>query len=309
VEGIVEEVFVTEGDHVEAGQPIARLGAGSLVRDLETTEAEIRATRANLRKLEAGPRAEEIAVARAAAARARDAAEHARGRLARVSDLFAHQSATRAELDDADAAAAAAQHDQVEATRRLDILRLGTRPEEIAAARAQLDELETRRRYLEEQVRRLNVVSPVTGVVATPARQLHTMRQQLVTRGGLIAKVYDFRTVVAHLTIAEKEIGDVHVGQRVELRARAYPNHTFRGSVTAVAVAADAGAAAAGPPPDAAAGSGKAFIVTTRIDNDLLLLKPGMTGQGKVFCGPRRVAGLIARRVARTLKVEVWSWW
>ena len=41
----------------------------------------------------------------------------------------------------------------------------------------------------------------------------------------------------------------------------------------------------------------------------LLLLKPEMTGQAKISCGPRRIVELITWRTARALKVDVWSWW
>jgi hypothetical protein len=50
-------------------------------------------------------------------------------------------------------------------------------------------------------------------------------------------------------------------------------------------------------------------VVTTQIDNHDLLLKPGMTGQGKIYAGERRITSLITRRLARTFKVEFWSWW
>ena len=56
-------------------------------------------------------------------------------------------------------------------------------------------------------------------------------------------------------------------------------------------------------------GPSRAFVVTTQIDNHDLLLKPGMTGQGKIYAGDRRIIGLITRRLARTFKVEFWSWW
>jgi len=49
-------------------------------------------------------------------------------------------------------------------------------------------------------------------------------------------------------------------------------------------------------------------LVTTLIDNHDLLLRPEMTGQAKVVCGRRNIAGLIGRRLARTFKVEFWSW-
>jgi len=53
----------------------------------------------------------------------------------------------------------------------------------------------------------------------------------------------------------------------------------------------------------------KSVTITTEIDNNSLLLKPEMTGQAKIFCGERRLLDLVTRRIARTVKVEFWSWW
>jgi len=92
----------------------------------------------------------------------------------------------------------------------------------------------------------------------------------------------------------------VRVGQSVELRARAYPETTFTGRVTAI------GQAAVEDP----LGPGLRIVkVTTEIDNPGRLLKGDMTGTAKVVCGERRVIELMTRRLARYFRVEVWSWW
>jgi multidrug resistance efflux pump len=311
VEGFVDTVVVAEGDRVRAGDVIARLSSGSTVTELRTIQAEIVEAEALLSKVRAGPTQAEIDLAKAAVNRAEDRVEYTRTKLARFRQLYELSAATRPELEDANEQATTAQNDLVEAKSRLNVLLASVRPEEIEAARARLARLQSRRRFLEEQTASLTVVSPVDGIVATPARQLRAMERQLVTKGALIAKVYDFHTVSAQISVPEKEMADVRVGQPVELRARAYPSHTFHGTVTAI------GTAAAGMPTGDAAtsaavsqpGSGMTFIVTTRVNNDALLLKPGMTGHAKVFAGKRRIMGIIGRRIARTLKVEVWSWW
>jgi len=149
------------------------------------------------------------------------------------------------------------------------------------------------------------------------------MRGQLVTQGALIAKVYDFSTVRAQLIVSEKEIADVHVGQPVALRVRGYPDIAFQGTVTAVAIegtpqsgsqttvggTSSGSSSSTSTSASSSAGSPRTFVVTTQIDNHDLLLKPGMTGQGKIYAGERRIVGLITRRLARTFKVEFWSWW
>jgi hypothetical protein len=53
----------------------------------------------------------------------------------------------------------------------------------------------------------------------------------------------------------------------------------------------------------------QAFLVSTAIENDSLLLRPGMTGQVKVIGAEHRILALIVRRLARVFRVEVWSWW
>jgi multidrug resistance efflux pump len=209
--------------------------------------------------------------------------------------------------------------DVADARARLELLRRRSRPEDIEAARARLASLEAQQRFLEGEVHELTVVSPASGVVATPSRQLTEMRGQLVARGALIAKVYDFSTVRAQLVVSEKDIADVRVGQPVALRTRAYPDVAFRGTVTAIAteVAPTSSSSAQSTTGTSSPGSSttlpgsasRTFVVTTQIDNRDLLLKPGMTGQGKIYAGQRSIIGLITRRLARTFKVEFWSWW
>jgi len=78
--------------------------------------------------------------------------------------------------------------------------------------------------------------------------------------------------------------------------------------VTAIATSADAG-----PSPtesaSAATRSPRSIRVITEIDNDSLLLKPGMSGEAKVYGDRRRILDVVLRRLALTVGVNLWSWW
>jgi multidrug resistance efflux pump len=314
VEGIVEEIRVKEGDQVKAGAVIARLADQDVRAELLKTEAQVREATANLRKLQAGTTAESIAVARAAVSKAEDAARFAQGKLARSKQLFERQALSPQEFEAAQEQGATADNDLAEARSKLRVFLRGNRPEEIDAAKAQLDRLDAQRRYLETQLGLLDIVSPATGVVATPARELKEMQGQFVNKGALIAKVYAVKTVTGQIVITEKEIGDIQVGQEVALKSRAYPDMVFHGTVTTIATAAEGISSAAAEAAAAKAGSTvstgvRTFVVTTQIDNGSGLLKPGMTGLAKIVGGDRRVFDLIARRLGHTFKVEFWSWW
>ena len=171
---------------------------------------------------------------------------------------------------------------------------------------------------MQEQIRLAKIFSPADGVVATPSRQLHEMKGVFMKKGDLIAKIYDLKTIIVEIPVSETEIADVKTGQPVVLKARAWPQMTFHGEVTSIAIAtpgisssssADPATSVTAVTGGSIAGTPKTFLVTTEIDNRSLLLKPGMTGQAKIICGRRHLFELAARQIARTFNVTLWSWW
>ena len=48
-------------------------------------------------------------------------------------------------------------------------------------------------------------------------------------------------------------------------------------------------------------------VVRSELQNEDLLLKPDMTGVAKIYCGDRRIADLITRRMVRWIRTEFWD--
>jgi putative peptide zinc metalloprotease protein len=322
VEGIIDQIYVEEGQTVQKGDLIARLMDRDLQAELHKTEAAIQEAQAKLKLLVAGPRAEEIEQARIELAKDAEAVTFAASKVARFKTLYEEKLLSKQELEDNEALLALGKAVQAESKSKLELLLAGSRPEEIEAMKASCASLETQRLYLQEQIRLMRVLSPASGIVATPARQLMEMKNQLVKKGDLIAKVYDLKMITAEMVISERDIADVRVGQKVVLKARAYPEMTFHGKVTTIATVAQVSSSSStasavaqvqgGTQPGTLTRSAvapKTVTITTEIDNTSLLLKPEMTGQAKIFCGERRLLDLVIRRLARTAKVEFWSWW
>lgn len=359
VDGLVAEVYVREGDRVEAGAPIARLVDREYRARKQEIEATLARSRANMRLLRAGTRSEEIDLAREEVATARTRLAHssrlheeairlrderiakaesvvelatnqlgfAQGELERYRSLrdqniipeqkYAEMRQTvkvrEIELAEAKADLANTTADDLatparekalarrglrEAAAKLDVQLAGTRPQQLEAAAAEVSEHEAQLALIDEQLALTLITTSEAGVVVTP--RVHEIEGRMVRQGDLIAEVYDYSTVVVEIFVPEKEIGDVVVGQDVILKARAYPAETFVGDVTAIA------------PRAVASGDGldrQMIRVTTEIDNPGLLLKPDMTGNGKIQAGKRTIFGLMTRRFVRYLRVEFWSWW
>lgn len=90
------------------------------------------------------------------------------------------------------------------------------------------------------------------------------------------------------------------IGQKVILKARAYPLESFEARVMAIAPVAIE------PEDDR---TQRTVRVRTEFENPRLLLKPEMSGQAKIYCGERRLLEIIGRRFVRFFKVDFWSWW
>jgi multidrug resistance efflux pump len=181
---------------------------------------------------------------------------------------------------------------------KLKLVLAGSRPEEIEATEAELSRLEAQRRYTEDQLQLLRVVSPMSGLITTP--KLKEKVGQNIKKGDLIAQVHELKTIRAEISVSENEIGDVQVGQEVVVKARAYPEKSFYGKISSVATTAIKGDN--GQPT-------RTVLVTTQIDNHSFLLKPEMTGNAKIECGRRSIIDLVTRRFVHYLRVEFWSWW
>jgi len=345
IDGQIAALYVEEGTRVQAGQPIAALANPDRLHDRATTQAELDAARARLSVLRSGSRREEVerlgtVVSRKEleVAQARDpenervrlqasvdqrAAEltYAQQNFARSTQLFRsglipkmtfeHDQETVAVqqklLDQAKGELAVAmeakgrdadlrQKELQEARSQLALAIAGPRPEEIQAGEADVRRLEAELAFLEDELRRATVYSPAEGVVVTP--YLKNRLGQFVHRGELLCKlaVASPQTRI-EIAVPEKEAAEVAVGYPVAVKLNSYlARPTLTGRVAFLA-------------PEVDASSGSSFVrVEVRLDGHSDLLKPGMTGAAKIYCGRRNVFQLATRRALSWVRTEFWTW-
>ena len=297
VEGIIEEVFVDEGSHVERGDSIARLSDMDYMAEQRKVEAEIEAKQAELKLLKAGTRPEEIELARTQVAKAAERYNFGKSYFERDKISVEQKLISPKEFEETKEQFTIRLKELEEARKKLETLQAGPRAEEIQVVEAAIRRLHSQRQYLAEQVHSLLVTSPINGVVTT-----HKLKEKVgenIKKGDLIAEVFELKTVIVEIAVPEKEIGEVRIDQRVELKVRAYPGKTFEGrinSISPVAVKPDEWL------------QNRSVLVTTQLDNSSGLLKPQMTGNAKIYCGDRRLFELITHRIVRYIRVEFWSW-
>ena len=183
VGGRIAEVLVEEGSPVTKGQPVlridpfdlsaqlaqakstlaaldaelARLTAGFRTEEIEQARAQRDEAAATLDRLVAGPRPDEINIARDQLKIEQADFDYARSEYERLSRLSEQSQAAPTELDNALRAFKTAEAKVAEASHKLALLVEGTRKEEIAAARAALARADHALKLVEQGYRREDI--------------------------------------------------------------------------------------------------------------------------------------------------------
>lgn len=291
-EGQLEEIYVDEGDTVHAGQILARLSTRDLDAKLRTVNAQIDQAQAQQALLERGARHEEIEHAEAALQEALTNQEAARISYERASTLARRQVIATDELEAAHTDHALKQAMVDQAKSRLSLLRAGSRQEEIDAMRAEIEGLTATADHLNEQRRLCEIESPINGTIVT--RFLKERRDEYVEVGDVICELINHRMMLVEMAVPEREVGDVDIGFPVKFKVQGFPSRSFQGNVTAIA-------------PIASTYEGHSVVrVRSQLINVFDMLKPGMTGSARIYCGSRTAGALMLRRIIRYIRIEFW---
>jgi multidrug resistance efflux pump len=173
VSGLVAQILVADGAHVDAGAPILKLDCRPREQDIQARAADLASADAVYRRVKNGPRPDEIAIGVANVGVAQARAEEAADAYARLRGLTEGVSVTRAQLlqDRRDARVTAAQLNDAE--KRLALLQAGSRQEDIDEAQANRDSAAADLAYAKAKFDQCTVVAPVAGTVeilATPGQ-------------------------------------------------------------------------------------------------------------------------------------------
>jgi multidrug resistance efflux pump len=265
VGGRIDQVLVREGDRVEAGQILVTF-------DDKELKAALEQSKATAAKAVRGFRPEEVAEARAAAAQAKadyemrkngyrqediDAAEadlsrtqadELRTRLdfQRYDALAKKDLVSKQQRDTAEAnwKVAVAQEDNTK--HKLDELKRGYRPEEIAAAEARYRQTQATLEKFERGNRREDVEQAkaayaydqarfrerqVTAPSASIVEVLDVRPGDLIPPNTPVATLLEQDQIYVRIYIPETVIGHVKVGQKAEVRVDSFPKTVFEGVV------------------------------------------------------------------------------
>ncbi len=284
IPGKVETVLFEEGASVQEGRPLASLDRETLDEEVtraraalqsaqsrretakaralfleKAVQAQIRGAEANLEKLTAGLRPQEVETARQNLEKAQAQADRARDEAARALKLYEEGVVPRVKMENALTTAQVAEATLSSAREALDLARSGTREEDLRVARATLQSaqarseevraarLEARAAGDEVQLREAEVrlalarqgyatlLAPLSGVVLSR----NVEPGENVPAGRPVFTLADLSRVKVRFYIAAEELGTLKHGDPVRVISDSFPAESFEGQVAFISEQAE----------------------------------------------------------------------
>ena len=219
--GRITKVLVEEGASVQAGQPIVQFETDLIDLQIQQERARVAQAQANLAKAVRGPRAEEIASARAQS-------ENTERERLRQKALLEEGIVPKGAYDSAETAARTAREAFLELER-------GNRPEDIAAARATLDAENKQLGFLLRQRAESVVTAPAAGIIES----MNLRPGDLVAANQPVAKMLEPSQLWVRVYVPEPQLGRVRIGQKAALTVDTFPKRAFPGHVVEIRTQAE----------------------------------------------------------------------
>ncbi len=221
----IVRIDAREGQQVAVGAPLLQLELTRTQSQLAAVQAQAQQSREALSELQAGPRSEDIAQARANVAAAQSQAIDARAYYNRLQPLGRQKLVAAADVDRARAAAGNAEAQVRAAQAALLELEHGTRSEQVAQGRAAVAAAEAQALTQRVSLDKLNVVAPRAGRVDSLPYKLGDQAPV----GSPLAILLVGDAPYARVYVPEPIRANVRVGQRarvfVDGRDAAFAGH------------------------------------------------------------------------------------
>lgn len=292
--GDIREVFVNEGDRVEAGDELARLYDAAQRAEVAMSKAEVSRLEAQLALEKAGARSESIALAEQRVATARTRLQAAANEARRAEAAYERNGISAQDYERAISTAQVRREELKEAERQLEVTRGGIRPERLEALQAQLEAQKADLAFNQQRLQDTRLRAPISGTVISDA--LRHARGQYLDIGDRIATIEQHQRMLAELEVPEAQIGIVEPGAQARIRVWAHPAESLPAEVVSIAPNAEE------------APYGRVVRVTLAIDDPAGQLRSEMTGRGKVNGEYAPVIVVFTKALVRFVMVEVWSW-
>ncbi|MGH9862023.1 MAG: efflux RND transporter periplasmic adaptor subunit [Candidatus Acidiferrales bacterium] len=228
--GKIVEIPVKEGDHIKRGQVLLRLEAIQPAADVEGQRAVVKSSESSVEAADASLRTAQAELQRSRADFQRAGLSWERAQGLNADRLISQQEydSRKAEFESAKASVDLSQARVAQATAEAERARNSS-----LQARALLTRVS-------DQLQKTIYTSPINGVVTNLPVHVgeNTVPGIQNSQGSFLLTVADMSEVTAEVKVDETDIVNVRLGQPAEVTIDAFPNRTFKGSITEIGTTA-----------------------------------------------------------------------
>ncbi|HBV96547.1 MAG: secretion protein HlyD [Peptococcaceae bacterium BICA1-7] len=266
--GTLEFVSVKAGDEVKKGQVVSKIIRTDLLSQKERDALGVQKAEAQLNDLASGARVQEIAEARAAEGTARANYDRANTDYSRAEQLLQGGAISQADFEKAETALQIAKSQLDSARARLALLESGSRPDQVEAARIELERSRTILAATQSLLEDTNIASPIDGTVATRNYE----PGEFVSTGAAVATVSDLKDLWIRVYISTDDLPAIRLGQEVSFTVSGTPD-IFKGTVMEIASKGEYTPKMIQTKQER---TNTVYAVKIKIDNSQGVFKPGM---------------------------------
>ncbi len=233
VDGVIETIYVSEGQPVAKGQILAELDCRELTSALPVAKSESESLRQVRARLLVGSRTEERQAAEQRTARALAVLSHAKVELERQRQLVEAKVAAQVMFDEARREVEVAESEYQVALRSEALVNADPVTEDLAKADADLVAANQRVVIAEERQAKCVIHAPIAGTVLRVL--LHRGESFALSAPRPILTLADLTGRRVRAEVDEKDVGKVRLGQTVTISSEAFSGERFTGRVTRIA--------------------------------------------------------------------------
>lgn len=221
VSGVLLKSYVEEGAEVVQGDTLLIIDPTEYLLQLKQARANADALHAQYQLALKGAREEDIVQAEA---NYRSAKED----YARMKELYATNSVSKKQLDDAETR-------YVVALQTFEKLKRGSRYEEVQSARARWEQAMAQCELLTKKVNDCTIRAPFNGTII----RKFVESGELITQGMAVLRIANLREMTVRIYVPEAELPYVSYHQPAEVRVDAFSDRVFTGRVMYISSVAE----------------------------------------------------------------------
>lgn len=256
--GKVASVNVDIGDKVAAGQVLFTLDTAELQAQLQSQQAALVASNANLARTSDSGLQQQITTSEQSVQKSQIAYNDAKDNYDKMQKLYASGAISKQELDNAKLRFDNCSVDLKAAQDNLNLIIEKSGPQSTQAAAAQVAQSQAGVNAVQVQLNNASVTSPIAGVVSAKDVKVG----QLAGGQSGSVTIIDSSSFIAEVSVPDKVVGKIQIGQSVQASISALDNKKITGVIDKISPNSNS--------------KDNSYTIKVKIDNSTGELKAGM---------------------------------